>query len=188
VSPERNAGLLRADWTIPDRQIETSVVSSRACGILRRISQENVDKTTDFVAAYNRRDFDAAVEHFDPDVEWVLPEHQRADSCAGPRAIRRFWEGLDETFDELSLHPQEVVDAGDRVAVRLLYHGKGRGSGVVIDGELYHQVTTFRDGMMVRIEYFTSWRQALAAAGAESDDSAPASESARPDAADRAPA
>jgi ketosteroid isomerase-like protein len=144
------------------------------------MSQENVDKTLDYIAAYNGRDFDAAVENFDPDVEWVLPEHQQADSCAGPRAIRRFWEGLDDTFDELRLDPQECVDAGDRVAVRLLYHAMGRGSGVVIDGELYHQVTTFRDGMMVRIEYVTSWPEALKAAGVEDYDPAKAESIARP--------
>ena len=34
-----------------------------------------------------------------------------------------------------------------------------------LDTELYHQVTTFRDGTMVRIEYFTSWGEALEAAG-----------------------
>jgi ketosteroid isomerase-like protein len=144
-------------------------------GILQPMSQENVDKTTDYIAAYNRRDFDAAVEFFAPEVEWVLPEHQSADSCQGPGAIRRFWEGLDETFDELRLDPQEVVDAGDRVAVRLLYYGKGKGSGVVIEGELYHQVTTFRDGMMARIEYVASWPEALEAAGVSDQPSSPIS-------------
>ena len=129
------------------------------------MSQENVDKTRDFVAAYNRRDFDAAVADFAPDVEWVLPEHQSADSCRGPEAIRRFWEGLDETFDELRLEPQEYRDGGDRVALRLRHHALGKGSGIELDAELYHQVTTFRDGAMVRIEYLTSWEEALEAAG-----------------------
>src|SRR5215211_4223616 len=129
------------------------------------MSRENVDKTKAFIAAYNRRDFDAAVEHFDPEVDWVLPPLQRSDSCRGPEEIKRFWEGLDETFDELRLDPQEAVDAGDQVAIRLRYHTRGKGSGVEIDGELYHQVTTFRDGAMVRIEYFTTWPQALEAVG-----------------------
>jgi ketosteroid isomerase-like protein len=129
------------------------------------MSQENVDKATAFLAAYNRRDFDAAVEFFDPEVEWVLPPLQRADSCRGPEEVKRFWQGLDETFEELRLDPQESVDAGDRVAIRLCYYGVGKGSGVEIEGELYHQVTTFRDGTMVRIEYFTDWGQALEAAG-----------------------
>lgn len=133
--------------------------------ILHGVSDENVDKVRAFIAAYNRRDFDAAVEDFDPAVEWVLPERQSSDSCCGPDEVRRFWEGIDATFEELRLDPQEWVDAGDRVATRLLYHGLGKGSGLTIDGELYHQVATFRDGRMVRIEYFGSWPEALAAVG-----------------------
>jgi ketosteroid isomerase-like protein len=127
------------------------------------MSRENVDKTIDFIAAYNRRDFDAAVQFFDPEIEWVLPQLQWADSCVGPEEIIRFWNGLDETFDELRLEPQESVDAGERVAVRLRFQGRGKGSGAELDTEMYHQVTTFRDGTMVRIEYFTSWPEALEA-------------------------
>jgi ketosteroid isomerase-like protein len=133
------------------------------------VSQEHVDKTEDYIAAYNRRDFAAAVEFFDPEVDWVLPAHERSDSCKGPDQIIRFWEELDETFDELRLDPQESVDAGDRVAMRLRYYGRGKMSGVELDTELYHQVTTFQDGLMVRIEYFTTWAEALEAAGAEEE-------------------
>jgi ketosteroid isomerase-like protein len=129
------------------------------------MSRENVDKTRDYIEAYNRRDFDAAMRFFDPQVQWVLPNHQRSDSGVGPDDIRRFWEGLDETFEELRLDPQEFVDGGDRVAVRLRYYGRGKGSGIEVETEMYHQVTTFRDGMMVRIEYVTSWPEALQAAG-----------------------
>jgi ketosteroid isomerase-like protein len=128
------------------------------------MSQQNVDKTRQFIEAYNRRDFQAAIRDFDPDVEWVLPEHQRSDSAQGPDQIIRFWEGLDETFDELRLDAQEYVDAGDRVAVRLRYFGRSK-SGVELDTELYHQVTTFRDGVIVRFDYVTSWPEALETAG-----------------------
>jgi ketosteroid isomerase-like protein len=129
------------------------------------MSEENVDKARDFIAAYNRRDFDAAVESFDPEIEWVLPARQRSDSCRGPEEVKRFWEGLDETFEELRLNPQEFIDAGDRVATRLRHSGRGKESGLEIDEELYHQVVTFRDGRMVRIEYFAEWAEALEAAG-----------------------
>jgi ketosteroid isomerase-like protein len=133
------------------------------------MSQENVDKTEAFIAAYNRRDFDAAVQDFHPQVEWVLPEHQRSDSCCGPEEVIRFWEGLDELYEELRLDPQESVDAGERVAMRLRFFGRGRGSGVELDTEMYHQVTTFRDGLMVRVEYVPSWEEALEAAGLGAD-------------------
>jgi ketosteroid isomerase-like protein len=130
------------------------------------MSQANLDKTRDFIEAYNRRDFEAATRDFDPQVEWVLPDQQGFDSCIGPQQIIGFWEGLDETFDELQLRPQEYVDAGDRVAVRLRHYGKAKASGIEMDTELYHQVTTFRDGTIVRFEYVTTWEQALDAAGA----------------------
>jgi ketosteroid isomerase-like protein len=125
------------------------------------MSQENVDKAREFIEAYNRRDFDAAVCAFHPQVDWVLPPRQGYDSCRGPDQVKLFWEGIDETFDELQLLPQEYVDAGDRVATRLRHYGRGKGSGLEIDEELYHQVVTFRDGWMVRIEYFAEWSEAL---------------------------
>lgn len=129
------------------------------------MSEENVEIVRAFIAAYNRRDFEAAVEAFDPEIEWVLPERQSSDSCRGPNEVKRFWEGLDNTFEELRLDPQEYLDAGDRVATRLRYYGRGKGSGLKIEAELYHQVATFRAGRMVRIEYFAKWSEALEAAG-----------------------
>ena len=132
------------------------------------MSQENVDRTRAYIDAYNRRDFDTALQHFDPNIQWVLPALQASDSAQGPESVRRFWEGLDETMDELRLDPQEFVDCGDRVAVRLRYFGRGKGSGVEIETEMYHQVeTTFRSGTIVRMEYVTSWPEALEVAGVE---------------------
>ncbi len=129
------------------------------------MSQENVDKAREFIAAYNRRDFDAAIGDFDPEIEWVLPARQRSDSGRGPSAALRFFAEIDETMEELRLEPQEFIDAGDRVATRLRHHGCGKESGVRIDEELYHQVATFRDGRIVRMEYFADWDEALEAAG-----------------------
>jgi ketosteroid isomerase-like protein len=131
------------------------------------MSEENVERVRAFIDAYNRRDFDTAVEHFDPEIEWVLPARQRSDSGRGPDAAIRFFEDIDETMEELRLEPQEFIDAGDRVATRLRHHGRGKGSGVEIDEELYHQVATFRDGRIVRMEYFGSWDEALAATGVD---------------------
>ena len=122
-------------------------------------------KAREFIAAYNRRDFDTAVEDFDPEIEWVLPARQRSDSGRGPDAALRFFEQIDETMEELRLEPQQFIDAGDCVATRLRHHGRGKASGVEIDEELYHQVATFRDGRIVRMEYFADWDEALEAAG-----------------------
>jgi hypothetical protein len=45
--------------------------SRRAFGV--GVSQENVDKAREFIAAYNRRDFNAAIKDFDPEIEWTRP-------------------------------------------------------------------------------------------------------------------
>ncbi|HEY7122029.1 MAG TPA: nuclear transport factor 2 family protein [Solirubrobacterales bacterium] len=129
------------------------------------MSQENVDKAREFIAAYNRRDFDAAVKDFDPEMEWVLPARQQSDSGTGPEAALRFFKDIDETMEELELKPQEFIDGGDRVATRLRHRGRGKISGLEIDEELYHQVATFRNGRIVRMEYFADWDAALQAAG-----------------------
>jgi ketosteroid isomerase-like protein len=129
------------------------------------MSQENLDKTRDFIEAYNARDFDRATANFARDIEWVLPDQQSSDSGRGIPAVLRFFEDIEETMEELQLKPQEFVDGGDVVATRLRHYGRGKGSGVEIDTELYHQVATFRDGVIVRMEYVAEWPEALALAG-----------------------
>ena len=52
--------------------------------------------------------------------------------------------------------PQEYVDEGDRVATRLRHFGRQAERGRDRQ-EMYHQVVTFHDGVIVRIEYVTSW-------------------------------
>ena len=92
----------------------------------------------------------------------MLPEQQSSDSGRGTTAVLRFFEDIEETFDDLRLDAQEYVDAGDMVATRLRHHGCSK-SGIELDTELYHQVATFHDGVIVRMEYFTTWPAALEA-------------------------
>jgi ketosteroid isomerase-like protein len=125
------------------------------------MSEENVEKARNFIEAYNARDFDRATADFDRDIDWVLPEHQAFDSAKGIPGVLRFFKGIDETMGVLQLDPQEYLDEGDLVATRLRHRGRGKESGVEIDTELYHQVATFRDGVIVRMEYVASWPEAL---------------------------
>jgi uncharacterized protein len=128
------------------------------------MSEENVEIVRDSIEAYNRRDFDTAVQSFDTEIEWLFPPFLAAESCRGPEEIRRLWEGLEEAFEDFQLEPQEFVDAGDHVVVRSHFHGRGKESGVETEGRM-HSVTALRDGRIVRIEYFNDWADALEAAG-----------------------
>jgi ketosteroid isomerase-like protein len=128
------------------------------------MSQENVEIVRTSIEAYNRRDFDTAVQSFDTEIEWLFPPVLAGESCRGPEEVRRLWEGLDEAFEDFQLEPQEFVDAGDLVVVRSHFHGRGKESGIETEGRM-HSVTALRDGRIVRIEYFNDWAEALEAAG-----------------------
>ena len=134
-------------------------------GILPRVSKQNVDRTMEFLRPTTAVTSTPPSSSFTPRSTGCFPRCRGRTPAEGIEAVKRFWKGLDETFEELRLDPQESMDAGDRVAVRLRFYGRGKGSGAEMDTEMYHQVTTFRDGTMVRIEYFTSWAEALEGAG-----------------------
>jgi ketosteroid isomerase-like protein len=59
--------------------------------------------------------------------------------------------------------PEEYVDRGDSVVVTVRLRGRGRGSGVEIDARFY-DVSTLRDGKIIRMDQFTERSQALEAA------------------------
>jgi ketosteroid isomerase-like protein len=128
------------------------------------MSEENVEIVRESIDAYNRRDFDSAVQSFDTEIDWLFPPILAAESCRGPEEVRRLWEGLDEAFEDFRLEPEEFVDAGDRVVVRSHFRGRGKESGVETEGRM-HSVTALRDRKIVRIEYFNDWAEALEAAG-----------------------
>jgi ketosteroid isomerase-like protein len=82
----------------------------------------------------------------------------------GKDAARSFYDGAMETIGRDVSHVEDLVDGGDRVVVRIGGHGTGEISGVEVDLE-FTQVSTFRNGRMVMIEFFWDYREALEAAG-----------------------
>jgi hypothetical protein len=69
--------------------------------------------------------------------------------------------------DEFSVAGEEFRDVGDKVVVRQLFRGKGKGSGIPIDEIPGGSVVTLRDGKVIRFEGHTSFEAALASAGLE---------------------
>jgi ketosteroid isomerase-like protein len=131
------------------------------------MSEENVRVLQDAFDAYNRREYDAATALFHPDVEWRFPPKMALDfeHLRGKDAIHGFWRTLDEVFEDFTLAPLEITDAGDDlILAHLRFTGRGRGSGATTDVE-WHLVYRFRDGLIWRADYFPTHEQALEAAG-----------------------
>src|SRR5919204_3147491 len=126
---------------------------------------ENAELARKGYEAFARRDFDAALEMMDPDIEaHNPPEVPEAAIHHGREAVRRDWEQTIELFDDFLIEVEQYLDAGDELVVYLRYRARARGSGAEVDAPMAH-VWTFREGKAIRLRQYLDRAQALEAAG-----------------------
>jgi ketosteroid isomerase-like protein len=132
------------------------------------MSEENVEIVRGVYDAWQRGDFEAALEPFHEDVEWFgPPDISRAGGGrveSGHQGVRRSvgrWMGIwvDHRFEL-----RELIDCGAEVLAEGWQQGRGRGSGVEVSEEIF-SVWTLQAGKIVRQRMFRDRAQALKAAG-----------------------
>ena len=116
------------------------------------MSRENVEIVRRAYEAFNRHDFDAAMEALDPDVEWhQITQFPDRAIYRGREDMRdRFWnQQLVEQFEDFRIDVEELVDAGDHVVMigHIVAHGSA--SGVPIRLRVVN-VLELRDGKLIR--------------------------------------
>ena len=127
------------------------------------MSRDNVEVVRAMFEAYRTGDMDAFCELHDPDVIGRMPEGWPEPGFVGREAVMREFEQLRETFDATSVRPiSDFIDAGDRVVVRLAYHGEGHGPEINLE---MTQVITVRNGKILYREYFLDHAEALETLG-----------------------
>jgi ketosteroid isomerase-like protein len=89
-------------------------------------------------------------------------------SVRGADEFRRFFAGLEETWEIFRLDAEEFREVGERVFAVGRLTAKGRGSALELDQPLY-SVVWFRDGKIARMESFLDRELAEAAAETELD-------------------
>ena len=124
-----------------------------------------------FYEAFNRGDLDGALAVIAPDAEYLstgtIPGS--AGVYRGPEGLRRFLDWFFEEFDQPHIEVHEIIDAGDQVLVSLTNRGRGKQSGADVSWHVW-QVSTVRDGKVVRSQGFTSKAEALEAVGLSGQD------------------
>ena len=126
------------------------------------MSQENVDNLRMGFEAYVRGDLDEALAGLDPDV--VYQQAGPEPAVRGRDAVRAAWERWEAEWGEMEMTSEEIIDAGDHLIQAILFRGRGRGSGVEVEGRFF-QVHTVKDGKAVRWEEFSDRAEALEAVG-----------------------
>jgi ketosteroid isomerase-like protein len=128
------------------------------------MSQENVEFIQASFEAWNAGDMDAVREHYDPDAILRAPEGwPEPGPFVGREAIMREFEQLRLTWEADAAEPiSDFIDAADRVVVRFVWRGAGRGpdSTLKLTG-----VYTVRNRRIFYVEFFWDHAEALETLG-----------------------
>lgn len=120
--------------------------------------------------AYNRRDLDAVVVTYHPELEyrparsWV--EAGFFEPCYhGRDGYREYVAITAEVFGgEVYFMPVELVDLGERIVMLAKVPMRAQASGVPLT-EKFAYVSTMKDGMVIRLQEYYDHAEALAAVG-----------------------
>jgi ketosteroid isomerase-like protein len=125
--------------------------------------QEMISSLRRAYEAFNRGDFDTAVEVAHSEIEFVPPGGQAP--LRGADALRAWMEP--DAFEEQQLQPREFRVQGNKVLVRQHTRARGAGSGIELDLEAWVLWTLDDDGLVTRVEGFLPHQdaEALEAAG-----------------------
>jgi ketosteroid isomerase-like protein len=124
------------------------------------VTAENIQRLEAMYAAFNREDFDRAVEIAHPEVEFTRPGQ---GTVRGADAIRAWMEP-----DALEAHKVEPLDFrvnGRVVLVRQRHRARGASSGIDVEADAWIVWTFDDDGRARRVEAFLAEDAALEAAG-----------------------
>ena len=132
------------------------------------MSQENVEAVEFGIDAFNADDTDAFVAHWDPDCEFfsVTGSQMNATPYRGHDGIRRYCRETEETWEELRLEVDRILEGKDDGVVVVIgfLRGEGRGSGVLVEQKI-GMVFELRDRKVRSCRAYSDPAEALEAAG-----------------------
>ena len=135
------------------------------------MSEENVEIVRRIYEATGRRDTETVLSLYDEDVEWDVSDSPISGVTGG--GLFRGHDGLREwarvwyaAWESVVDECEELIDAGEYVVSVVMVQSRGRASG--LDVSLRSAaVWTVRNGKVVRVAWFATRNEALAAAGVE---------------------
>jgi hypothetical protein len=112
----------------------------------------------------------SAADLWDADADYYpVRKFPEAHPCHGPEEILQFLTGYVEAWARYDYALQETIEVGDdRVLVCATLHAEGRGSGMRLEGEIYHCIW-FRHERFLRMEDHLTLTGALRALGLDGD-------------------
>ena len=129
------------------------------------MSEENIEIVRRSTDAYNRRDLDGILENWAPDavVDWTNSRGLEVAVVRGHEAIRAFMQRFLETFDEIRLELNDIVEVeDDLLVVENVAHVRGR-DGIETQARSAWLIS-IQDGMQTSLTMYQTKQEALEAA------------------------
>lgn len=128
------------------------------------MSQENVAKVRQALAAFGEQGLDAALGVLHPEIEWDVSRRQLEPAVFhGHEGVREFVSQLGDVWADQRFEEIECIDAGDAVAVTIRFVSTGR-EGIEVPATAWYAFE-FRGGLVVRATMCQSRSEALDAVG-----------------------
>ncbi len=133
------------------------------------MSAENVEIVRRLYQTVERGDTAAVFAFYDPEVEWDMTRGPLAGLTGwgvyrGHEGLRRFFRERHEAWEEITDECEELIDGGQAVISITTSRGRGRTSGIEVEGR-NSSVWTIENGKIVRVVWFATRAEALTAAG-----------------------
>jgi uncharacterized protein len=121
-------------------------------------------------AAFNRNDFLAFGQIFDPQIEWIeLVEFPGGGTYRGRDVVLAHLTKSRQMWAEGSCQPQRIIVAGDRIVQFVHVHVRLKHETEWREGQV-SEVYTFRDAKVIQVRIFADRQQALEWAGVKASD------------------
>lgn len=128
------------------------------------MSQEEIRIVCGTHEAFQSRDLHAFLSYMDPEVEFRSLVLEVEGVYHGHEGVRSWWENVLAVFPDWSPHVEDARDIGDRVVVRVRAEGRGTGSGIGLERDIW-QVAEVRGGRIKSSAFFRTEQEALQAVG-----------------------
>jgi ketosteroid isomerase-like protein len=129
-----------------------------------------VEAVKKIYAAINRNDIPAALEFFDPQMEWIEPsDFPGAGTYRGHEQVGANISKGRNTWAEGSCELERLIAAGDKIVVFVHARVRLKDHTDWIDGR-FADVYTFRNGKAIQMRLFGERRDALEWVGVKASD------------------
>ena len=136
------------------------------------MSQENVDLVRSAYAHYNDGDWEGARNAYHPDVIWDLSTYEGwpdTTEICGADALLDWLRDWAAIYSDYYSRIDQIFDSGDQVVVLARLGGRERNSTEVTE-MVWAQITTVRDGKIIRVQNYSDRAKALEAVGLSEQD------------------